>query len=309
MFSAKMRYGNVIVSNTVIKRMLKYVSLIVIFGCIGLSCNTINPVEPTPTYIHIDSFAFKDNPHVIPPKLSLSHQINSVFAYYNNNPIGIFDLPVTIPVIATGAGKLSLFPSIPIDGLNNFLSAYPFYAPDTFSFVAQPGTVIHRIPVTEYFDSTKHFLDYSFETASGIYFNLLNGSVPISTTTNSAEVFEGTGSGKIYLSLPSDTLSECISASNFNVPTGVDAYIELNYKNTVPFYVGLKSGLNGTTTYTQQYLSGIYPSDHWQKFYLAIKDFVGQYPGDYYTLYIKTYLPSGTSNGTVLLDNVQLVYF
>jgi hypothetical protein len=309
MFNVKMRYHNVTSKNADIKGMLKYLLIIVFLGCIGVSCNTINPVEPIPTYIHVDSFTFKNNPHVI-GSLSLSHQITSVTAYYNNNPVGTFDLPTTFPVITNGTGKLSLFPGIAIDGLNNFLSPYPFYAPDTFTFAEQPGKIITHIPATKYFDSVKHFLDYDFELTGSINFTLVSGSPAMITTNTKSEVFEGNGSGKIYLSLPNDTLSESISDKTFNVAVGRDAYIEFNYNNDVPFYVGLKSSLYNSNTYFQRYLSGIYPSGgHWQKFYLAIKDFVGQYPGDYYTLYFKTYLPANTINGTVLLDNVRLVYF
>ena len=289
--------------------MIKYFPLILLLGCIFFGCNIKNPKEPTPTYIHIDSFKMVDNKNVVPPKLSLSHQINSFTAFYNNNPLGVFDLPATFPVITNGTGKLTLFPGVSMDGLNNFMVTYPFYAADTFSFAAQPGTIITHIPTTHYYDSTKHFLNDDFNTVSAIYFVPVDGTIPIMTTNTVGEVFEGSGSGKISLSLPNDTLSECISNVTFNIPHNTDAYIELNYKCTVPFYLGIKSNLYGTTTYYQRYLSGIFPTDHWQKFYLALKDFAAQYTGDYYTLYIKSYLPAGTTSGTVLIDNVQLVYF
>ncbi len=286
--------------------MLKYFPVILLLGCLGQSCNVKNPKEPTPTYIHVDSFTFTNNKNIT--GLSLSHQIAAVTAYYNNNPVGTFDLPATFPVITNGTGKLSLYPVILLDGFNNFLAPYPFYAPDTFTFSEQPGVIINRIPKTHYFDSTKHYLNCNFDLAS-IYFSPINSTVPILTSFDKPDIFEGNGAGKISLSLPNDTLSECISFSTFNIPAGVDAFIELNYKCTVPFYLGLKSSLNNSTTYYQRYLSGVYPSDHWQKFYLSIKDFAAQYTGDYYTLYIKAVLPAGTASGTVLLDNIQFVYF
>ncbi len=289
--------------------MLKYLPVIIFLGFACLSCNIKNPKEPTPTYIHIDSFSMVDNPKVIPPKLSLSSQITAVYAYYNNNPIGYFDLPVTFPIITNGRGQLKIFPAVAVDGLNNFMATYPFYTSDTLTFDPQPGAIVKMSPKTRYHDSTKHYLNYSFSSSGTISFTLLNGTVPVTTTTDPANVFEGTGSGMISLHLPLDTLSESKSFDPFNVPVGVDAYIELNYKSTVPFYLGLRANLNGSTTFYQRYLSGVNPSDKWQKFYLAIKDFAAQYKGDYYDLYIKASLPAGVTSGTVLIDNVQFVYF
>ena len=114
--------------------------------------------------------------------------------------------------------------------------------------------------------------------------------------------------GSITLSLPNDTLSEDSSLVNFPLTVGLDAYIELDYKNTIPFYLGVQANLYNL--YSQKiYLSGVNPVDNWRKFYLSLKDFVGQYKATSYTLFIKTYLTDGHSSGKVLLDNVQLVYF
>ena len=290
--------------------MLKYLLLVVTVGCLGVGCNIKNPKEVTPTYIRVDSFNFVDNPKVIKPKLSLSHQITAVAAYYNGVAIGIFDLPVTFPVIATDRGKLMLRPVISMFGLNNFLTSYPFYISDTFSFDAQPGKVISHIPKTHYYDSTKHYLDIDFEIATLPYFTQVDGKVPINTTNNRANVFEGTGSGMISLKVAGDdTLCEIKVAKTFNIPPLTDAYIELNYKCTVPFYLGMRANLDNSASYVQRYLSGVKESDHWQKFYLALKDFAGQYPADNYELFIKASLPAGVESGTVILDNVQLVYF
>src|SRR5690348_12276879 len=71
--------------------------LLVLLGMSMQNCNTINPRETTPTYIHIDSFRTKPG---------FSHKITAVWVYYNNSPVGVFDLPATIPVMASGTGKL-----------------------------------------------------------------------------------------------------------------------------------------------------------------------------------------------------------
>lgn len=273
------------------------------------ACNLVNPKEVTPTYVHIDSFSFYRNPS-LPASLTLSHQINSVWVFYNDNPIGVFDLPVTFPVIASSAGKLSIAPGISVSGMNNYLARYPFYMSDTMTIQPQPGKVINIKPRTTHFSTLRNY------PAGGINFedlitrfDLESGSVPVSISSDSGDVCEGYGSGIISLSRPNDTLSESKWNTTFSVPLGADAYIELNYKNTIPFYIGIQANMNNGGIFMKRYLTGVYPSNNWQKFYLAIKDFVAQYQADNYTLYIKAALPADQANGKVLLDNIQVIYF
>ena len=54
----------------------------------------------------------------------------------------------------------------------------------------------------------------------------------------------------------------------------------------------------------------MYPTNgQWKKFYLSLKDFVAQYNGDYYLIYLKAVLPDGYQKGKVLLDNIQLLSY
>jgi hypothetical protein len=272
-------------------------------------CNLIDPKEVTPTYVHIDSFTFYRNP-TLPASLTLSHQINSVWVFYNDNPIGVYDLPVTFPVMATGTGKLTIAPGISVSGMNNYLARYPFYMSDTLTIQPQPGKVMSIKPRTTYFPTIRNY------PAGGINFedlitrfDLVSGSVPIAISGDSSDVCEGYGSGLIALNRPNDTLSENSWNTTFSVPLGADAYIELNYKGNTPFYIGLQANMNNGGIYMKRYLTGVYASDHWQKFYLAIKDFVAQYQADNYTLFIKAALPADQATGRVLLDNIQVIYF
>src|ERR1700761_424190 len=101
MFNKKLRYK--LDKPFFIVRIVQLFILIVsVFSISG--CNVINPKEAVPTYIHVDSFRFTPANYEL--QGASTHDIRTVFAFYNNNPIGVFDLPATFPVIATGTGKL-----------------------------------------------------------------------------------------------------------------------------------------------------------------------------------------------------------
>ena len=287
---------------------LKYCLLVILSGLIFGGCNVINPAEPTPTYVHVDSFLFQNTS--LPLGITSSHQINSVWAYYNNTPIGVFDLPATIPVITGGQGQLALYPGIAVDGQNNFLSKYPFYKPDTFTLVPQPGNVINCLPKTSYYpDAVFNVFSNANNLQLGIpNFKLASGSSGMGVTTLDSLEFDGHATGIITLNAATnDTMSEDSSVLNYPIPQNVDAYIEFDYKNSAPFSVGLRPNFDNFVQTV--YLNGAYPSDHWQKFYLAVKDFAAQYKGNTYQVFIKAYLLAGQASGKVLITNVQLVHY
>lgn len=277
---------------------------LVLFGCVFFwqGCNVINPPEQTPTYIHVDSFAFH---YTGVTGSTLSHQITQVWAYYNNNLIGAFDLPATFPIRTNGndSGTLELEPGIAIDGLNNFLGVYPFYSLYSTRMKPEPGKTINYLPTTGLYPYTKVYIISNFEGPT--QFQLWGGNIPMTIVHGDSIVFEGNGTGSIVLTNPGDSSVDS-SITAFAIPAGA-AFIEFDYKSDLQFYVGLQANLSSYIYSTPYYLAGIQPSDHWQKFYLSVADFAGQYKGTTYNLYIKTSLSYGITHGRLLLDNIQLV--
>ena len=290
-----------------IKVTLKYILLLLVTGCIVHGCNVINPAEPTPTYIHIDSFEW-DN--AVPDHgLSHTHQISTVWVYYNNNPVGEFDLPVTFPVITSGStpGQLSFYPGINVSGQNNFLTKYPFYQPDTsLRLTPQPGKTINYTPKTSYYSNVTDIVLSDFQFTSNLN--------PASTGYPPFQLISDPGMGKcgwVHLNKAiNDTFFEdtCLTQFPINYLGNTPTYIEISYKSTVPIFLGMKSGYQNTIFFGE-YLNAIAPSATWKKFYFAISDFAAQYKGDEYKFFLKAGLDPGVDSGDVYLANIQLVHF
>lgn len=264
-------------------------------------CNVINPVEQIPTYIHIDSFTF-DNCR---SDVSASHNITSVAVYYNNSSLGIFDLPCTVPIMATGSGNLQLAPGVAVNGLNSTIIIYPFYRIDVSTFTAQPGKTITHIPHTCYYNETK-ISKYSDFTGN-VFFARSAGNKDLLRVSDPSLTFEG-GTGSILLSAVYDSSIDSSTVA-FPVPTGGFAFIEFNYKTQIPFYVGLGAKLGNYVSAEPYFLAGLKPTTEWKKFYLNVADFHAQFLATSYSFYIKAVLEEGQASGRLLIDNVQLVTF
>ncbi|MDR3681401.1 MAG: hypothetical protein P4L41_15650 [Flavipsychrobacter sp.] len=295
-------------------------ALLILFGAVLLGgCNIINPSEQVPTFVHIDSFRFvNSNPDVYG---SSSHNINTVFATYNGVPIGVFDLPCTIPVIVTGSNQLILQPGIAVNGFNDQESPYPFYINAIDTLVAQPGKVVNYTPVTGYVSSTSMVFKEDFE--KGFQFfkysdtGLINNTIPIPPGNDSmiivtksqdpTKVFEGQASG--YINMPTrDSATE--ASQYFTIAANTPVLCELNYKSNVPIAIGLIPIIltTGATTQPQFNNLAFNPSpDQWTKIYINLAEIVSLYPADKYSLIIKTAVPYGQANGYALFDNIKVV--
>lgn len=284
---------------------LKY-SLSILALCYSLSgCNIINPAEITPTYLHIDSFTFLNNPAV--RSVTLSNHITNAWVYYDNRAMGAYDLPFTIPIPSTGHGKLEVYPAIIVNGRNELVGKYDFYQIDTSTFTGQPGKTITYVPKTGFYTYVKMNYTESFETPGVTNFSRIDGNTVMTNVAADSLRFEGYGAGQILLNAVGDSCT-VMSDKTFEIPQNV-AFIELNYKSTVPFYLGIQANLSNIISSTPYFLAGIKPSDHWQKFYLNVSDFAIKAKGTSYNFVIKTVLDQNQTSGRLLLDNIQLVNY
>lgn len=271
-------------------------------------CDVINPVEDVPTYIRIDSFDFVINN--ANKEGSAAHDITSVWVYYNNNPVGAFDVPCQIPVITQGnSGTISVLPGITLNGLVDLQPAYAFYAFDTMTLVSNPGKVVNYTPKASYVSAAKFPYKEDFEVGNsfGAFYPDIANDTTIRRTEDQTYIFEGGGSGLIELSDAFPT-SESISNTGFAIPQG-EAFIEINYKCSVPFEIGLYNTLNTSNVDVFEYIMGIKATDTWKKIYIELGTFTGNNPGTNHKVLIKSVLPEGQSSGYVAIDNIKIVTF
>lgn len=285
---------------------MKYLYSLVAICCFSFcisSCDIINPAEPVPTYVHVDTFSFAGNNLLG----TSSRKITTVYAYLNNQSLGTFDLPVTFPVILDKKSRLQLTAGIDYNGFGGIPAQYPFYTSYIDSLSPEPGLVKTIIPVTGYHSLSKMIYNADFENANP--FQEVNpGDTPMIRVTHPDQVFEGSGSGLIYLTSAQDS-SVITNSDAFSLPEKTDVYLEINYKSNIPFTVGLVTIPFGVTR--MQYLAGFNPRDTWNKVYIDLKTFASTYRGGNFNLLIRAIKENAQKgkDGYVLFDNIKIVSF
>lgn len=274
---------------------LKFALLLILFPLL-YGCEMINPDEQIPTYIRIDSFQFQPTPNTG----TSSHHITSVWVYHNNQTVGVFDLPAVVPVYAAEQGEIMVMPGIAYSGLNGVQVPYPYYLFDTMAFLPAPGRDIVFTPVTRYMtDSLLEILHEDFEFGSS--FVHYTGDT-MRRVNDPSLVFEGSWSGQ-FLQTGTD-FTEAIMSVPFTV-NSMEAFVEINYKSSIHFEVGIQSSDPGGSLFIN-YLYGFRPQQEWHKIYVGLQEFLSTYPNKQYRLVLKA-TPNNTQGGFVLVDNIKVI--
>lgn len=287
------------------KRMRHFFLLPAIALLLGFasSCNIINPVEVVPTYVEVDSFGFQGNPSITG---SNSHRITSVFAFLNNQSIGVYDLPATFPIIMDKKATLMLVAGVNYNGMRSYQVQYPFYASDTITLEPNnaSGATKVVVPTVRYSPSVKFSYMQDFENYFASPFVNAGSDTGITVGTG-GEALEGKF-GLISINSSRDS-SVNITRDGFAMPFNADLYLEMDYKSNIPVTIGLQTVINGDVQ--RSYILGLNPRDTWGKVYIDLRTFASTYQGDIYNLLLRAVRTSDVSEGKVMIDNLKIVHF
>lgn len=287
--------------------MNKHLYLVFLFPFIFSACNLINPKEQTPTYLHLEPFIFTNVDSGYTG--SASHNIPSAKVVVDDQTVGIYDLPCTIPVILTKDARLTITPQVINQGLKSYVFSYPFYQSDSTTLYFRPGQVQNFTPKTKYasiLSSNSFRLKINFE--EGLLFKNLSGDTSFVLEKDRTKVIEGDNSGALYLNQTHKS-SESISTNYFEFPAN-DCFLEFDYNCSIPFAIGLLAE-NTSGTRIQEYLAGFYPKTTNNKLYVNLTTFKSTY-SNFTKFYI---IVRGDLNdndgkykeGYVLIDNIKVI--
>jgi hypothetical protein len=274
---------------------------LLVFSILYTSCNVINPTEEIPTFIQVDSIKLIDNPLI--DEGTLSHKIKDVWVYADNQLLGGFELPAKIPVITSGnKTEINMVAGVWENGLSGTRAKYNFLTLDTLTLFEKPTATIKHTPVFQYRTADSLLLNEDFE--QGNAFKRNGADTSIEKTNNVSEIFEGIWSGKINLNDTIKTASS-IMINPFQMKSGKEYFLELNYKADIPFEVYLQANFNGT--FVNIILIGIKEKSTWNKIYISLSSLATQFNGSDFKLLFKTDLPTGKNKGLVSLDNIKII--
>ena len=270
----------------------------------GWSCNIINPAEPVPSYMVISPFQFtiKDI-----SQGSASNKIEDVWVYVDGNLQGVYELPAAFPVLESGTHSIRCWPGIYFNGIKSQRFPYPFYTSYDTTITLEEGKET-AIQPRSFYTAGLAFTNEEFDSQGGIIFDSTSQSLTsVVITTDTAEILEGTGSGKIFMD--STRYKMEIATQSLALPHvgSQRTFVEVNYKTTHLLNIGIYPDLTGTTSKLN--LITLKPNTEWNKLYLEITNALLYYGSEASTfkIYFNATLTDPASTGTILLDNFKVI--
>ncbi len=272
------------------------------------SCELINPEEPVPAYIHIPSVSLDAEPATFG---SNSSKITDAWVFVEDKPLGLYQIPATIPVLSSGESRIVVSAGILENGISTTRKIYPFYASfvlnDAQKTVTLEAAKVDTIrPHFEYNSSSVLGIHEDFE-GIGIDMERIDGDANIEKITLSQGAFES-NSGKIRLTQQKDTY-EAKTSDAFDAPEkGTDVYVELDYKCDIVFHMGIM-GTTSAGTEIKFFKVGINPRDEWNKIYINFTDDIVNLNARTYQVLIRAEKPDSVTAAEIFVDNLKALTF
>lgn len=277
-----------------------------------MSCNKFKGSQEIPAYIHVDTFLFTTDYAF---EGAASHKITDVWLYVDGNVIGCYELPATIPILERGEHKLTLIPGIKLNGNSSTRTINPFYKPyEIESFVLQEGVIDTILPTTRYYNREESNITFDiedFERQIGLSESDNSDTTIILTDRDDPNVWndaENNSHYSGYVWLGDTTNFFCIMSDRHfsDLPNqGDNVFLEIDYKCTATFKVGLLARIDGLEQIDLIYVN---PSSKWNKIYVNLGPNITDYQEAMYFDYFISATLDNKSEAEYYFDNIKLVY-
>ena len=279
------------------KKNYTYIFLLTILS----SCELINnKEEKIPSYLHIDKINLNTDYSL---QGSNASEITDAWVYVDDQTIGVFELPVTFPILAEGTHEIKIKAGIKNDDINTIRVPYTFYDYYTATINLLKDSVIKINPSVNYTPYSTFDWREDFEGAA---FSIVDTSGTDTVMKfNTVSQFEGNKCGEVNLDA-AKTYYLGKSASTFTLPQGGSSvWLELNYTSNNQFGVGIYS----SNISSPQLLLVVNPSDVWNKIYIELTPATSNAGNiNPFCVFINMTKSYNVSAPRLLIDNIKLLH-
>lgn len=289
-------------SNKLLVKNLRHTYLLLI--CTFYSCTLFPPEEAFFGFLEVPETQLVTNAQQAYP----SHAIKDIWAYADEDVLGVYSIPASIPVLVSGGDvQFRLRGGIKPNGNQAQSIEYPFFKEILFSKPLSENEVIAYTPQFEYKDEAVFDLAEDFETGNQFTADI-DGNDATKLERVAGQTPYGNYCGYVHLDASADAIevSHFASFPNSNNKKGA-VFLEFDYKCDEKIFVGTILESDGVLV--KDYKVLITESDEWNKFYLDLTNEISQSKVNTYKVVFSAALVSGGSEANIYLDNIKLIHF
>jgi hypothetical protein len=276
-----------------------------------VACEKFEGEQTVPSYLQVDTIFLVNNPAI--EEGFLTHDFTDIWVFVDDQLIGAFELPATVPILQNGPHKVALYAGAIYNGISGTRGTYLFTQPQVFeSLELYIDSTINRNPSVSYYTNTEFFWMEDFE-----------GTIAMEITSNSDTNITkynhdpndpklGQSSGIVYL----DENNRTFEARSFDPETpgytfplgGQPVFLEIEYNTNNVFGVGIFVTDVGTGI-TQHPIVVFKSSEgEWKKAYVNLTPSISAFnTNDFFNVYLRTDKESSVENPVLMFDNLKLI--
>lgn len=275
------------------------------------SCEKFTGDQTIPSYLYVDTIYLNSNPLL--EDGYLTHDFEDVWVYVDDQIIGAFELPATIPILEQGYHKLSLYSGVIYNGISNTRGTYLFTKPQIYEEIELfvDSTIVRR-PSVSYYDNTIFMWKEDFE-----------GTISMIPTSNSdttlqkihhdpADDLFGVSSGVAYLDSDHPVLEMTTFDSEepgYDFPLGGQpVFLEIDYKSNNLFSVGIFTTNVGSGIDRHPVVIFRSSKGERKKVYVNLSPAISaNNTADFFNVYLRVDKEDGVEFPEVQFDNLKLI--
>ncbi|MFM7595858.1 MAG: hypothetical protein ACKO4Y_06745 [Flavobacteriales bacterium] len=266
--------------------------------------------NPDPSWLYINEWSLVANPELSGAEGELSQSLTEAWIYINDQCVGVFELPVKIPLLKSGNVNVKVYPGVRVNGIAATKKIYPFCAVYNTNITLTQNQTVTIAPVTNYV-SNAQFIIEDFEGANVLLENDPNTSMANFVLDNTnLQPFNGNTYARVDLN---STDSNWVAYTTFAsyLPRGKEAYLEIDYYTTnrvVTSLIAISPGgvkknpniqLNKSTPETVK----------WKKMYIELRELIGASDASaYFDHGFEAWKERDLANTEIRIDNIKVVY-
>jgi hypothetical protein len=287
---------------------MKFLSL---FGLLFIFSSCVKN-NPEPTWIQIEKWQLEANPFISGLEGELNHNFTDAYVYIDEKIIGIFELPIKLPLLIDGYKKIMIYPAIRNNGISASKKIYPFCQPHVLYATMVKGETITINPKTQYYTNCNFAFIEDFESA-GIKFTTDPSSNAMIEQIPHTDLGKSGNCGHIAMTI-TDSIWTGYTHAQMVLPKGsAEVFLEIEYKTTNNVLTGvLGITLPGTKKINPNIqLNAQSPTDAtWKKIYIDLKEIVSSSTtADYFEQYLQAQIDAGKTSSDIYIDNYKIIHF
>lgn len=269
--------------------------LFLIIFCIGFlsaSCERLKEIEDPVSFISFEKFELQKSEI---EEFGLQEKIVDAWVFQNGQPLGVYQMPLTLPVFGDGEQSFRIFPGVLERGVSLKRFRHPFYLAFDTVINAKANDTAFLFPNTTL--DTLTTIPYSEQFEVG---NSLSG---IGVTSESAEVLDGGRSGK-WIVDDTNSVSEVIFPLMSLPNDGRPIIFEINYKNSLPFDVFMREFREGI----EYYIVTTSTQTEWNTLYVNLTPEATQAQAQEYQIILRAPAIEDKEPMPIFLDNIKIMH-